>query len=453
MSDAPGAAAPSGDLVGEVRTLVGLSWPVVLGQLATMSMQVVDTVMVGRVSADAMAAVSLGTWWCFAGIVFAFGMTRALDPIVSQAHGAGDTSAVGRALARGVGLSIVLSLPGAAFFWLAEPGLRLLGQPAHLVPTAGQFARIFALAAPGFLVFNTLRSVLQAQGLMRPATIAIVVANLVNAAVDYVFVLGHFGAPRLGALGAACATVTSTWVQVGVLVWLVRAHLRRFWPGWGAVFDGPALWALARVGAPQGFQMASEVWSFLLAGFLVGTFGAADLAGHTIVMQLASLSFMFPMGVGAAAATRVGNLIGAGRAWGQVAVAAHGLGIACMATSALCFLLFPGPLAGVFTVDPDAIRMAGVLLPIAAAFQLFDGTQVVAFGVLRGAGDLTVPAAANIVGFWVLGLPIGAWLATSAGLGSRGVWFGLVLGLAVVAGLLVIRERWTWRRGGFRVGM
>ena len=444
---------PSVDRRAELRTLAGLAWPVVLGQLAGMSLQVVDIAFVGRVSVEAMAAVALGTWWSFGVLVFAYGMSRALDPIVSQAHGAGDHAAVGRAEARGAGLAVVLSIPCALLFGLAEPGLRLLGQPEALLPTAGTFARVLAIAAPGMLIFNALRAVVQGQGLMRPATIAIVVANVVNAAVDYVFVIGSFGAPRLGAVGAACATVTSTWVQLFLLVWLVRGHLRGLWPGWRVAFEVRPLLELARIGAPQGFQMASEVWSFLLAGFVVGTFGAADLAGHTVVMQLSSLSFMFPMGISAAASTRVGNLIGAGRPWGQVAVVAHGLGIAVMATSALCFLAFAGPLVAIFTDDAPAVAVALTLLPLAAAFQLFDGTQVVAFGVLRGAGDMLVPSAANIVGFWVLGLPLGAWLAITQGMGSRGVWIGLVVGLATVAGLLVVRERSTWRRGGFRVGM
>lgn len=445
-------SAPSLSLRAELRTLTGLAWPVVLGQLAGMSMQIVDTAMVGRVSADAMASVALGSYWVFGVIIFAFGLARVLDPIVSQAHGAGDHAAVGRALGHGVALALLLSIPAGALFCLAEPGLRALGQPASLLPTAGAYARILALAAPGMLLFSTIRGVLQGQGIMRPATFAIVVANLVNFVVDYAFVLGRLGAPAWGAVGAACATVVSTWVQVALLVWLMRDHLRGLWPGWRVALDPRPVLALARRGVPQGFQMASEVWSFLVAGFVVGSFGAAAVAGHAIVMQFASLSFMFPMGVSTAAATRVGNLIGAGQPWGRVAVVAHGLGIVLMGTSALVFLGFGAPLAAVFTPDAAAVAMAVSLFPLAAAFQLFDGTQVVAFGVLRGAGDLNVPSAANVLGFWCLGLPVGAWLALSQGFGTRGMWMGLVIGLAAVAAILLVRERWTWRRGGFRVG-
>lgn len=440
-------------LTAEIRTIVRLAWPVSLAQMAQMSMQLVDTAMVGRVGADAMAAVALGVWWSFAIAVFVFGMMRGVDPIVSQAHGAGDDRAIGVALARGLALAVVLTVPAMALIQLAETGLALLGQPAHLLPTAGAYARVFSLAVLPIFLFALVRGVLQGQEIVRPATVAIVAANFVNVAVNYVLVFGHVGAPALGAVGAAWATVASAWFQLLVLVWITRAQLARGWPGWRAGFAPRPLLAIARIGLPQGFQVASEVWGFLVAGFVVGTFGATALAGHTVVMQLASVSFMAPLGVSVAAATRVGNLLGSGRPWRDAAVASHLLGVGIMVASALLFALFPEPLARLFTVDPDVIGYAALLLPMAAAFQLFDGTQVVAFGVLRGAGDQTVPAVANLVGYWLVGLPVGAWLALRMGWGPLGVWVGLVVALALVAGLLLVRERSTLRRGGFRMVM
>ena len=440
-------------LLLETRTLVRLAWPVSLAQMAQMSMQLVDTAMVGRVSGDAMAAVSLGGWWGFAIAIFGFGMMRGIDPIVAQAHGAGDDRAIGTALARGVALAVLLAVPAGILVMLGEQGLRLLGQPPELLAMAGQYARVFALGVPAFLLFSIVRGVLQGQEIVRPTTIVIVAANIVNAAVNYCLIFGNFGFPALGVQGAAFATVISTWFQLGLLVLLTRKQLARGWPGWRAGFALGPLLETARMGLPQGFQVASEVWSFLVAGFIIGTFGAAAVGGHTITMQLASVSFMIPLGVSVAAATRVGNLIGAGLPWRDAAVAAHLLGIGVMALSAGLFALFPAQLAALFTTDPAVIALAITFLPIAAAFQLFDGTQVVAFGVLRGAGDQTVPAIANVVGYWLLGLPIGAWLAIGAGWGPIGLWVGLALALAAVAILLLVRERWTMKRGGFRIGM
>ncbi len=437
----------------EIRALVTMAWPVALGQLAMMSMQLVDTAMVGRVSAEAMGSVALGGWWWFAISVFAMGMMRGIDPIVAQAHGAGDDAAIGTVFARGVALALVLSVPSAALVTLAESGLALIGQPAELLPMAGRYARIVALAVPALFLFSLVRGVLQGQAIMRPATIAIVAANVLNALVDYVLVFGKLGFPALGASGAAVATVASAWFQLGALVWMTRRSLARGWPGWRAGFALGPLASIARIGAPQGFQVASEVWGFLVAGFLVGTFGALPLAAHTVTMQLSSVSFMVPLGVSVAAATRVGNRIGAGQPWRETAVAAHLLGIGVMTCSAALFALAPGPLARLFTNEAEVVAVAATLIPLAAAFQLFDGTQVVAFGVLRGAGDQTVPAVANVVGYWCLGLPIGAWLAVGAGWGVLGVWAGLVIALASVAGLLLLRERSTLRRGGYRVAM
>jgi len=441
----------SSALLAEIRTQVRLAWPVTLGQLAGMSMSVVDTMMVGRVSAEAMAAVSLGSMWGFGISVFAFGMLRAIDPLVAQAHGAGDDAAVGRTLVRGLALALLLSVPSAALYLAAEPGLRLLGQPAGPLPDAGAYAAVLSLGVPAGLVFHVVRSVVQGRGSTRPAMVAIVLANLVNAAVDYVFIFGHFGAPALGVVGAALATVASGWFQLGLLVWLERVELRRLWRGVAQRFEPKPVGELARLGLPQGFQMASEVWSFLVAGFMVGSFGAVTLAGHTVVMQLSSVSFMVPLGVSTAAAIRVGQRVGAGLPWGHAAIAAQLLGAGAMSVSALLFAFLPGPLAAAFTTDLDAVAIAVALLPLAAAFQLFDGAQVVAFGVLRGAGDLTVPATANVVGYWLVGLPVGAWLAWGLDLGAAGVWAGLVVALASVAVLLVARERVILARGGTRL--
>jgi MATE family multidrug resistance protein len=172
---------------------------------------------------------------------------------------------------------------------------------------------------------------------------------------------------------------------------------------------------------------------------MMGRLGGAAFAAHAVAINLATISFMLPSGVGVAAATRVGNLVGAGLPWGRSAAIAIGLGAAIVAVPAIAFLLLPKALAGIYTSDVTVVGVAAAIIPLAGAFQLFDGTQAVAFGVLRGAGDLKVPAIVNVLGYWLFGLPIGWVLAFPAGGGARGVWAGLVLGLAAVALLLVLR--------------
>lgn len=440
-------------LLQELRRQLDLAWPVALAQLAAMSMSVVDTVMVGHYDASQMAAVALGTTWQMMLLMLALGTLRVLDPLVSQAHGAGDRRALSLALARGVGLALVLSVPSTLALWLSEPVLRLLGQPEEVVPVAGAYCRALTPSHLFFLLFMALRNWLQGLGITRPAAWAVVLANVANAAVDWVLIYGRYGFPELGAVGAGWATSVSHGAEVLVLVALSWRELAGGWPGWREVFRVGPLAELVRLGWPLGAQLATEGWAFSVAGLMVGWLGAVPLAAHGLVLNLASVSFMVPLGVSTAAATRVGNLLGAGRPWGQAAGVALGLGAGVMLVSATAFALLPGPLARIYTDDPEVIAAAVTLLPIAAVFQLFDGTQVVAFGVLRGVGDTRVPSLANVLGYWCVGLPAGAALAFAGGWGVRGMWVGLALALAMVAVILVFRLRATHRRGGYRFTM
>ena len=185
---------------------------------------------------------------------------------------------------------------------------------------------------------------------------------------------------------------------------------------------------------------------------MMGWLGTTQVAAHAVALNLASLAFMVPLGMSAAASARTGNLLGAGERWQAPGWVAIGLGAASMSVSGSLFLLFPHALAHLYSDDPDVIALAAGLLPMAAALGFFDGVQAVSFGVLRGAGDVRVPSLFNVVGYWLVGLPLGAWLAFGAGWGPYGIWAGIVMALFVVASLLVVRVRWTGRRGGRLVG-
>lgn len=440
-------------LTAELRRLVSLAWPVSVAQLAAMSMAVVDTVLVGHYDPTQMAAVALGGTYQMMLLMLGMGILRVLDPIVAQAFGAGDRRALGLALARGVGLAMVLAVPSTVALWFAEPVLRALRQPPEVLPVAAAYCRALSGAHPAFLVFMAVRSWLQGQGVMGPATWAVVLANLVHAPVAWAAIYGRLGLPELGAVGAGWATSLSHSVEVLILVGLTRRALAEAWPGWAEVGRARPIGELVRMGWPLGIQLATEGWAFAVAGLMVGWLGAVPLAAHGLVLNLASLSFMVPLGISTAAATRVGNRLGADEPWVTAARAAMLLGAGVMLVSAGLFATFPAALAGLYTDDAEVLAAAARLLPIAAAFQLFDGLQVVAFGVLRGAGDTRVPSLANVLGYWFGGLPLGAWLAFGAGWGVEGMWTGLAVGLALVAALLLLRLRLTARRGGYRVTM
>lgn len=431
-------------LAGEARRLVRLAWPVSLGMLAMMGMGVVDTVLVGRLGGEAMAVVAVSMTWFFGVAILAIGAVRAVDPLVSQAYGAGDRAAAGRVLVQGAGMSALLLPVTFALLLLAEPGLRLMGQPPEILDAAGAYCRVLMLAAPGMVAFSLLRQVLQGMGEVRPATVVMIVANVLNAALVWLFLF----VLETGPLGCAVATSLAQWFLFAGLAWLSRGTLREIRPpeGWLAVRWEPVA-RLATLGIPLGFQMGMEVWGFSAAGMMIGRFGATPLAAHAVVMNLATISFMVPMGISAAAGTRVGNLVGAGLPWTRAGWLGIGLGAGVMIVSGAAFTLFPGALVRLYTPEAEVVALAATLLPLAGTFQLFDGTQVVAFGVLRGAGDVRLPTLANVVGYWILGLPLGAWLAFGAGWGPRGVWVGLVLALAVVATLLTLRVAQIARRG------
>jgi MATE family multidrug resistance protein len=433
----------------EAGVVWSLAWPVSVGMLGLMGMSVVDTLMVGRLGAEPMAAVALGTSWYFALAVVALGALRALDPVIAQAHGARDTAGVGRGIVRGCVMALVMAPFLIALQLQTVPGLRLLGQPEALLAGAGVWCRTAAWGVPGMMVFSAIRQSLQGLGVQRPVTIAVIVANVVNLVANAVLIYGF----DLGIYGAALATTASQYVLAGLTVWLARKTLAPYLVGWRDALSVPALLGLFAIGLPLGVQMAMEAWAFHFAGLMMGWLGPTSIAANAVVFNLATVSFMVPMGISAAAATRVGNLVGAGLPWAFAGRIAILLGGGIMGGSALAFALLPDVLARVYTDDPAVIALVVTLLPIAAAFQLFDGLQVVAFGVLRGAGDLRLPALANLLGYWAFGLPLGWWLAFRAGWGAPGIFSGLALGLAAVAMLLLARVAWMARAGAVRVEM
>lgn len=453
----------------ELRALLRLAGPIVLVQFGTTALNFVDVAMLGRHEPGSLPAMALGNTLAWAAMVFGFGAIAALDPLLSQALGAKDHDAVPRLLGRGLLLGVLLTVPIAALLWPAATWLTLMGQPTDLIPVGAEYARLQAFGVLPFLWFAALRSLLSAKARIAPQVATILAGNVLNGVLDYWLVFGGLGVPAMGARGAALATVAVRWAMVASLLWFGRAELgpplrRLADPAVrAAAFARQGLLRLLRHGAPIGMQFLLEMGVFAATGFLIGHFdeangaGAAEgpsLSGHQIALQLASLSFMVPLGIGLAASVRVGWATGRGD---LVAVrrsvrTALVLGGGAMALFMLGYLCWPEPLARLLSRHEPAIAMAALLIPIAGVFQIGDGVQVVAIGCLRGLGDLRSPVVANIVGFWVLGLPLGCWLAFGRSDGPAGLWWGLVAGLFVVAFalLLVLRLRVQTQRERLR---
>jgi MATE family multidrug resistance protein len=426
----------------ELSGMLGLAVPVVVVQVGLMAMGVVDTAVVGRVSGQDLAAVALGHLYVMAASAFGFGVLLALDPLVAQAVGAGDEQGITRALQRGLILAAVLAVPGAAALVPGELVFSVLHQPVEVIPIAAGYARISAPGLLPFFAFVVVRQTLQAVERLRPIVVTIVIANLANLGLDLVLVFGLAGAPRLGALGSAWATLACRWLMaVGLLVLARRdlaPHLQRF--DRAALRLKPLL-ATVRIGAPIGGQLQLEMAAFAAVALFMGAFGATQVAAHQVALTLASLTFMVPLGVSGAAAVRVGHAVGAGDATRARGAAAAALlsGAAFMTATGAVFLLLPGALAAMFTDVAEVRELAQRLIPVAGFFQVFDGLQVVGIGVLRGTGDTRTPMVVGILGFWLIGMPVSLVLAFPLGLGPVGLWWGLVAGLGTVAVLLLVR--------------
>jgi len=434
----------------EIRAQLALAIPLITVQLGLLMMGFVDSAFMGRVSTEEYAGVSLGHSWVFLFLVFAMGVLTSLDPIVSQAYGANDRGGMSRAVQRGVVLALVLSVPASLLVLLAEPVLLALGQPEDVVPIAGRYAEISSLSVAPFLIFVALRQSLQAMHRTAALVGVIVLANLLNAALDWVLITGKLGLPASGSVGCAWASVASRWAMVLALPLLTGAGFREYlWPLQKRSLRWSAFATMVSVGLPIGVQFLVEIGAFQAVLYLMGRMGKDEMAGHQVAMNLASFSFMVPLGISMAASVRVGTEIGRGSSDAvrrAVKVSISG-GALVMVGFGLLFLSLPLPLARIITDQEEILAAAVLLIPLAGIFQVFDGVQVITCGCLRGMADTRVPMYIHLAGFWAVGIVVGSTLAFQLGRGAPGLWWGLVAGLAATALVQLWRLRVLLRRG------
>ena len=426
----------------EVWDVAHLAAPIVAVQVGMMAMGAVDAAMLGRVSPTAMAGGALGNLYWILVTMIGLGAVQAIDPIVSQALGAGDQQGARHGVQRGLIVGALLAIPASLLLLPAAAVLRWLGQPPEVAALAGHFAVASIPGTLAYFWFFGLRQSLQAQRRIGPLLFTVLVANALNGLLGWVLIFGKFGVPALGVTGAAISTSLGRWASCALLLTLGWPTLRPYFRGsWRASLAWPAIWRMLRIGLPIGVHQWLEMAAFGGALVLMGLFGTIPLAAHNLTIQIVALTYMVPLGTASAAAVLVGHAVGRGDADGarREASAALACGVGFMTVSALVIAAIPGILARGFTRDPAVIALAAQLLPIAAAFQVFDGVQGVSSGILRGAGDTRVPMLLNLVGFVLIGIPAAAILAFPLGYGPKGIWWGLVLCLIVVAALLARR--------------
>ena len=436
----------------ELAALFRLGLPVALANFGYMAMGLLDTAMVGHMEQgadEALAAVGLGNVLFMGVHHFGMGVLLALDPLISQAVGARDEAGIRRNIQRGLILALALSIPLAALLVPAWFWMELLDQPASVIPTARDYVWWSLPSMAVFLGMNVLRTTFQALHHLRPLILVVLLANILNAFLNWVFIYGHLGFPPMGARGSAMASTIGRafqFVAALVIAWpMLRPYLRG---SWRLSFALRPLLRILRLGLPIGFQVSFELLAFASALIFMGWIGKTAQAGHQVTIQLAAFAFMLPLGLSQAASVRVGCAVGK-RDHAALVSAAR---VALLSTSLLMlgwaalFLLLPGPLASLFTQDPAVLAIATTLIPIAGAFQLVDGLQVVAAGCLRGMADTLWPMFLYMVGFWFVGAPVGLWLAFGeSGRGPdgwpNGLWWGLAVGLTFASTVLILRIR------------
>jgi MATE family multidrug resistance protein len=433
----------------EARPMIRLALPLVLAELGWMTMAIVDTMMVGRQadSAVAIGAVSLGSILFNSAAIFGTGLMLGLDTLVSHSYGAGDVEDCHRSLVNGVYLSLAITPVLMGVIGLFEPLLRSLDIQASVLNQAIPYLRTLNWGTLPLLLYFVFRRYLQGMNLAKPVMFALVSANLVNLAGNWALVYGHLGFRAMGTVGSGWSTCFARTYMMAVLLAYALYYDHRNKTGLrnaARLPSMPRVWRLVYLGLPAATQFGLEVGVFAVATALIGRLGAVALASHQVALNTASFTYMVPLGISAAAAVRVGQALGRqdAHAASRAGWTAMLLGTGFMGCMAVAFLVLPRAIVRIYTADPALIPPASALLFVAAFFQLFDGMQTVATGALRGAGDTRTPMLCHLCFYWLVGLPLGAYLCFRLGCGAPGMWAGLCVALILIGSALL----YFWRR-------
>jgi multidrug resistance protein, MATE family len=434
-------------LTQEGRDLVKLAGPLIAGFAGGQLLGIVDTIVVGRLGAHELAGVSIGTGLFFAASTFGVGTVLGLDPLLSQADGAGEGARVAALFERGKRLALWLSLPIALVLLVTSFLLPLLPLDARTTQEASRFLWGRIPSLPPFLLFVALRAYLQTRGSTRAIAVAPIYGNIANLALNLLLIFGDdglrrvglpaIGLPPLGVVGSALASTISS----VLMWWILDRASRRISIGPGAGDTAVHERDIWKLGGPIGITLMAEVSVFALASILAAKFGAEQGAAHQVAIVLASLTFIVSLGIGAAASVRVGQAVGRGDTLSarRAGFAGFIASMIFMSLAALMFVVFARPLASLMATDPKVIAAAIPLIHVAALFQISDGLQAVGAGALRGIGDTRFIQRANILGHYAIGLPTALFFGFLLERESIGIWWGLSAGLTAVAVALILR--------------
>ena len=444
----PNTAAPLRQrFLTDARSILRLGGPLLVNNVAIAGMGFTDTVMAGRLSAQDLAAVAVGSSFYIFFYLAGLGTLMAMSPLVAHRYGAGRSEEVGPLARQALWLSQFVAITLIVPMLFVKPILVAIAIASEIVPKAEGFVHAICFGLPAIMAFLALRFVTEGIGWTRPIMYTAIVGLVSNVIGCYVFMYGKLGFPALGAVGTGVSNAVVMWIMFAMMLRYVRRH-RIYRPlGLFARFDWPqpkVLREILALGLPFGGSVLSEGALFVAAAFIMGTMGATVVAAHQIALNYAALMFMIPLSLHSATTIHVGHAVGrgdvaSGRFAGFTGIAMCGGFMAC---SALVILAFGPQIAALYTADPAVRTLAAALLLMAAIFQLSDGLQVGGAGALRGFKDARVPLLLNFLAYWGVGFPLAYGLGVVANLGPRYVWVGLIAGLTACALLLNVRFYW-----------
>ena len=448
----------------EIRPMLRLAAPLAMAELGWMAMGFVDTIMAGRLGAAAIGAGSLGSMLFYPIVICGVGMLAGMDTMVSQAFGARDDATCRRTLVQGLWVAAGVAPVVALLLALTIPLLRAVGTNPRVMELLGPFVHALLWGVPPLLFYSAFRRYLQGMNIVKPITFAVVSANLLNFAGNWLFMYGNWGAPRLGLTGSGYSTsISRVYIALVLLIAVLRHQRLQSEPRPGypsgvrsdpAIADDapfsfrphfPIIRRLLALGFPSALQIFVEGAVFGAVTVMAARFDEVSLAAHSIAVNVVSITFMVPLGISSAAAVRVGQAVGRKDPPG---IAVSGwtallLGAAFMTAAGLALAIVPRWIARLYTPEVAVIGASAALLRIAALFEIFDGLQVVATGALRGLGDTRTPAIAHFVGYWIIGMPVAWFLCFTYGWGVTGIWVGLTSALILIGTLLL--AAWHYR--------
>jgi MATE family multidrug resistance protein len=430
----------------DARAILHLGGPLLVNNLVLAGMSVTNTIAAGRVGPEALAGVAAGGSYYQLFWLGGLGILLSLPALVAHAYGAGRNEDVGHRFRQGLWLSQMIALPVLVALMFVGPVLEWFGTDPRTIPHATAYVHTLCFGMPAMLAYLAHRYTTEGIGWTRPIMFTAALGLAANVLGNWVFTLGHFGVPSLGARGCAIATVMSQWSMLVAMHLYQRRH-RAYRPfGLFARFEWPERRTLREIlafGLPIGGSVLSEGAFFAVAGLLMSTLGTEIVAAHQIAISWGSIMFMVPLAFHSATTVHVGRKVGAGdpvagRFAGWSGIAMCGL---FMGASAVVIVLARHQIAALFTTDPQVQLLAAGLLLFVAIFHVPDGLQVGAAGALRGFKDARVPMALNFTAYWLVGFPVAYWLGIHQSQGPRGIWMGMILGLFACALLLTLRYR------------